>query len=224
MSGGAARTKERILDAAESLFGERGFAGTSLRALTDAAGVNVASVNYHFGSKEGLLRAVVQRAMASVNADRERMLDQLEAGGDEPTVEELVRAFVTTGASLVARHGERERQVARFIGRVMCEPEPEVRRLFAAEVGPVEGRYAQVLAKALPHLTAEEVAFRYQAMVGLIALHQSGTLADLHPSFQGGPAARASSDATEQLVVMLTGLFQAPSMTDPAAAGGSAAR
>jgi AcrR family transcriptional regulator len=224
MSSASVRTKARILDAAESLFGERGFVGTSLRALTDAAGVNVASVNYHFGSKEGLLRAVVRRAMASVNADRERMLDELQASGGEPTVEELVRAFVTTGASLVARHGERRREVARFIGRVMCEPEPEVRRLFAAEVGPVEGRYAQMLAKALPHLTAEEVGFRYQAMVGLMALHQTGTLADLHPSFQSGPADRTSSDAIEQLVAMLTGLFLAPSMSDAAAAGGSPAR
>jgi AcrR family transcriptional regulator len=220
MDGVAVRTKERILDAAESLFGERGFAGTSLRALTAAAGVNVASVNYHFGSKEGLLRAVVQRAMASVNADRQHMLDRLQAGGGEPAVEDLVRAFVTTGASLLERHGERDRQVARFIGRVMCEPGPEVRRLFAAEVGPVEGRYAEALAKALPHLTTDEVAFRYQAMVGLLALHQSGTLTDLHPSFQGGAAAveRTSSDTTEQLVAMLTGLFCAPSMACPSEA------
>ncbi|NUS83332.1 MAG: helix-turn-helix transcriptional regulator, partial [Streptomyces sp.] len=94
-----APTRDRLLDAAERLFGEHGFAATSLRTVTVAAEANVAAVNYHFGSKEGLLRAVVERAMAAVNGERLRLLEELRAAGDrQPTVEELVRAFVMTGA------------------------------------------------------------------------------------------------------------------------------
>ncbi|MGO4750691.1 TetR family transcriptional regulator, partial [Streptomyces sp. 2MCAF27] len=132
-----APTRDRLLDAAERLFGEHGFAATSLRTVTVAAEANVAAVNYHFGSKEGLLRAVVERAMAAVNGERLRLLEELRAPGDrQPTVEELVRAFVMTGARLVERSGERGVSVARFLGQVMSEPDPAIRRLFATEVGP----------------------------------------------------------------------------------------
>ncbi|GAB2881672.1 TetR/AcrR family transcriptional regulator [Streptomyces mayteni] len=198
-------TRTRLLDAAEELFGAQGYAATSLRAVTDAAGANVAAVNYHFGSKEGLLRAVVGRAMGAVNAERERRLDALAAAGGQPGAAELVRIFVETGARLVHGHGGRGPLVARLIGRVVCEPDPGIRRLFAAEVDPVEGRYLQALTVALPELPPEDVAFRYRAMVGLLALHQSGTLPGLSPE---GPAASAEGD-DERLVATLTAAFGA---------------
>ncbi|GAA2445610.1 hypothetical protein GCM10010191_73150 [Actinomadura vinacea] len=205
----AAATRNRILDAAERLFGERGFAGTSLRAVTTTARVNVASIYYHFESKEGLLRAVARRAMASVSEERHRLLDELCTRGD-PGVEELVRAFVVTGADLVRRQGERGEHVARFIGRVLCEPGPEVRRLFAAEVGHVEGRYLDALTKALPGLPAGEVAFRYRTMVGVLALHQMDALADLAPPGHGDDIWAGRGDDTERLIAALTGIFLAP--------------
>jgi AcrR family transcriptional regulator len=67
-------TKERILDAAERLFAAHGFAGTSLRAVTKEAGVNLAAVHYHFGTKEDLLRAVLSRIVIPVNRERLEML------------------------------------------------------------------------------------------------------------------------------------------------------
>jgi AcrR family transcriptional regulator len=211
MSTSLGDTKGRILDAAERLFGERGFAGTSLRAVTEAAGANVAAVNYHFGSKEGLLRAVVRRAMASVNDDRRCMLEELRATSGDPDVEDLVRAFVVTGASLIQRHREHGRQIAQLVGRVLCEPDPQIRQLFAAEVAPEEGPYLDALDKALPHLTTEELAFRYRAMIGLLALHQTGTFADLQPP--DAPQTNAAHD-TERLVTLLTAVFRAPSPND----------
>jgi AcrR family transcriptional regulator len=204
-----ASTRDRLLDAAERLFAEHGFAATSLRTLTEAAGANVAAVNYHFGSKEGLLRAVVERAMASVNGERLRQLEELRASGRKPTVAELVRAFVTTGASIVERSGERGPAIARFLGRVMFETDPAIRRLFGTEVASAEGQYLDALEAALPHLTPAEVAFRYRAMVGLLGLHQSGSLGDLHP----GRPAEAAGDAeaeTERLITLLTAGLQAP--------------
>lgn len=206
--GSSPGTKERILDAAERLFGERGFAGTSLRAVTEAAAVNVAAVNYHFRSKEGLLRAVVRRAMAAVNEDRERRLDELRSRGAKPAAEDLVRAFIEPAVSLEERHGERAGSVARFVSQVMFEPEPEIRQLFAAEVGPAEGRYLDALIEALPQLPASEVAFRYRAMVGLLALHQIGTLSDLQP-FDRRPKDRAADEA-QRLINLIIGAVTAP--------------
>ncbi|OLT13878.1 hypothetical protein BJF79_19515 [Actinomadura sp. CNU-125] len=208
MSTAGDATKSRILDAAEELFGERGFAGTSLRAVTAAAAANVAAVRYHFGGKEGLLRAVADRAMAPVNEERLEALREMRATGGDADVASLVRAFVVPSAELVHRHGERGPHVARFIGRVVFEPEGEIRRLFAEQVDPVEGLYLSALAKALPHLIEDEVAFRYRAMVGLLALHQTGTLADL-ASRPAPPAER--TQVTEWLVTMITSTFLAPS-------------
>lgn len=207
-----ASTRERLLDTAERLFAEHGFAATSLRTLTDAASANVAAVNYHFGSKEGLFRAVVERAMASVNDERLRLLEELRASGHEPTVEELVRAFVTTGASIVDRSGERGPAIARFLGRVMSDADPAIRRLFGTEVAPVEGQYLDALQAALPQLPRDEVAFRYRSMVGLLGLYQSGSLSDLHP---GRPteAAIVADVESERLITLLTAGFQAPAAT-----------
>src|SRR6185312_11029386 len=73
-------TKDRILDAAEALFMEHGFEATSLRAITTAAGVNLAAVNYHFGSKEELFQSVLTRRLDPMNQERVALLTELERG------------------------------------------------------------------------------------------------------------------------------------------------
>ena len=75
----ASDTKESILDAAEKLFAERGFSGTSLRTITAAARVNLAAVNYHFGSKDALIEAVLARRVRPMNAERVARLDRARA-------------------------------------------------------------------------------------------------------------------------------------------------
>ncbi|MEU4603887.1 TetR family transcriptional regulator [Kribbella sp. NPDC023972] len=168
-------TRERLLNVAEQRFGEGGYEGTSLRAITVAAAANIAAVNYHFGSKEALLRAAVARAMGPVNIERRRRLDQLEAKG-QPTPEELIRAFIEPGLDLVLRRGERGAVVARFIGRIAFDPSQRIRDLYAAESDPIEARYLAALQAALPHAAPESVAFGYVNMLGLLALHQSQAL------------------------------------------------
>jgi AcrR family transcriptional regulator len=171
----AETTRERLLNIAEQRFGEGGYEGTSLRAITVAAAANIAAVNYHFGSKEALLRAAVTRAMAPVNIERRRRLDQLEANG-RPTPEQLIRAFIEPGLDLVLRRGERGAVVARFIGRIAFDPSQRIRELYAAESDPIESRYLTALQSALPHATPDSVAFGYVNMLGLLALHQSQAL------------------------------------------------
>src|SRR5579871_1662400 len=85
-------TKSKILDAAEKLFGIKGFEATSLRDITATAQVNLAAVNYHFQSKDSLIDAVIERRIAPVNRTR---LEMLEAAGPNPTVEQIAEAFIT---------------------------------------------------------------------------------------------------------------------------------
>ena len=92
----ATDTKERILDAAEGLFADRGFPGTSMRDITQGADANIAAVNYHFGSKEALLLAVLERRIEPVNQARLARLDELEssAGGQPVPIEDVVKALM----------------------------------------------------------------------------------------------------------------------------------
>ncbi|HYQ38579.1 MAG TPA: helix-turn-helix domain-containing protein, partial [Pseudomonas sp.] len=93
-------TVERILDAAQQLFAERGFTETSLRMITARAGVNLAAVNYHFGSKEALIQAVFVRFLGPFCQGLERELDQRR--GQDATLEELLELLVAQ-AFAVAR-------------------------------------------------------------------------------------------------------------------------
>lgn len=138
-------TQERLLDAAEDLFATRGCAATSLRNVTETAGANVAAVNCHLGSKEKLLRAIVERAMDSVNAERCDCWTRCRWAGGGRVRRKFVRAFVSTGDRIGEKAGERGPAVARFLARIMCEPDPAIRRLFGSEVGRGEGQYLDAL-------------------------------------------------------------------------------
>src|SRR4249920_1603685 len=92
----SADTKTRILDAAEQLFMEHGFEATSLRSLTTAAGVNLAAVNYHFGSKEELFQMALTRRLDPMNQERIDLLEKLErdAGARPPSVEKILSSML----------------------------------------------------------------------------------------------------------------------------------
>src|SRR3989440_11861442 len=87
-------TRIRILDAAEELFMQHGFEGTSMRLLTTKAGVNLAAVNYHFGSKDALIEAVFRRRLDPMNAARIAALDELEKLPRAPAPDAIIRAFI----------------------------------------------------------------------------------------------------------------------------------
>src|SRR3954449_8585545 len=89
-------TRTRILDVAEELFMLHGFEGTSMRVLTARAGVNLAAVNYHFGSKDALIEALFRRRLDPMNAARIGQLERLETDskGRPLSAEQIIRAFV----------------------------------------------------------------------------------------------------------------------------------
>jgi len=100
VKSGTAETKERILDAAERLFADRGFEATSIRDITGAADVNLASINYHFRTKRELIAAVFIRRVGPINQRRLTLLDEIEqkAGPKPPTVEALIEAMIRPAA------------------------------------------------------------------------------------------------------------------------------
>ena len=170
-------TKERILDAAEVLFAERGFSGTSLRAVTSAAGVNLAAVNYHFGSKAALLHAALGRRIAPVNEQRLKWLERLQAEAPDgrAKVRDILESLLAPAVYAIP-----ERIGRALAGRIYSEPPdvagPLLRDLFA----DVAQRYLAALERSLPELPAAELAWRFTFVIGVMVQVISGT-AELAP-------------------------------------------
>jgi AcrR family transcriptional regulator len=159
---GPPTTQSRILDAAEHLYSERGIAGTSLRAVTSEAGVNVAAVHYHFGSKDGLTRALVRRRAAGVNSERERLLDQAEsdAAPHPPAVEAILDAFLRPVFTL---HLEGSRDA--MVSYLVHEPVEQIGPLVAECMGGVVQRFLGATHSALPDLPRTVRVERWQLVI-----------------------------------------------------------
>lgn len=115
------QTQMRLLDSAEQLFAEKGFDAVSVRDITQAAEANVAAVNYHFGGKENLINAVMGRHAMPINAERIRRLDFLLGREEQPTVREVVDAFLRPMIEKILEQEGRQQLFAKFIGRMMGE-------------------------------------------------------------------------------------------------------
>lgn len=164
-------TKQKLLDAAEQLIAEHGYSATSLRQIISAAGVNLASVHYHFGSKEELLHAMVQRHAGPVNEQRLALLDryEAEAGGAAVPVSTVLDAFLAP----MARAAGGKPQFVRVMGRLVSEG--LMRFVLEKNFQEVLMRFTAALRKALPGLSEEEFRWRMAFMQGAVAHTMCGT-------------------------------------------------
>lgn len=170
-------TREIILETAEQLFAQQGHDGTSMRQITSAAGVNLAAVNYHFGSKEALVQAVLKRRLEEVNRERLRLLDELEAaaGGAPLKPSQIVDAFFGTLLRLAASPDHAGKSFLPLLERTMTDPSGFIRTLFAEEYADVMERYKNALFAALPGVPRAEIMWRFQFMLGATSYAIMGT-------------------------------------------------
>lgn len=189
-------TKERIFDAAERLFIERGFAGASLRAVTREAGVNLAAVHYHFGSKEALLGAVLERHFAPLNRRRLELLDKLEANaaGRPLEVEDVLETFL----SPLLEYPQGSTRVRPLFARLLAEPRHLLRPILGEEFKQTGLRYFRALQNALPGLPVRELLWRFQFVIGATNHLVSEQIAH---EFDVGQ--RAPGDTLQRLVAFL---------------------
>lgn len=207
-------TKTALLDAAESLFAELGIAGASMRAITRQAGANLAAVHYHFGSKEGLVKAVFQRRLGPLNRERIERLDRLTEGGLEPTVEAIVEAFAGPPLRMIGRDPG-GRAFAQLLARAVQEPGAGSRELVLQEFQEVIARFTAALTRALPQVTREEILWRILFMIGSLSF--TAGLGFLVEHFAGGPTSAGDPQPViDRLVTFLTGGMSQP----PATTGG----
>ena len=159
-------TKDRILGAAEELFAQHGFAGTSLRQVTSRADVNIAAVNYHFGSKENLVNEVFRRRMDEMS---ELRLSRLKAAIQQHPgeLEPVLAAFVEPALAMAQdRHGGGA--FIRVIARAYAEKNDSLRKFLSDQYGHVLRDFAKAIATCVPGLSKEELYWRLDFLSGAL--------------------------------------------------------
>ncbi len=204
-------TRLRILDAAETLFTEHGFEATTLRQITGRAQVNLAAVNYHFGSKEALIQELFRRRLTWLNERRLEALDRLEteAHGAPLKPSKIVDAFFGVAVNMAADREGGGRTFMRLLGRTYTEPSEFVRGFLASEYSEAVGRFKAALFKALPDVPQEEILWRFHFMIGAMAYAISG--ADALSIVGETPVEDSAIDALyPRLMSFLLGGLRAP--------------
>ena len=144
---GPPATREAILDAAETLFAEKGIQGVSVRSILGHAGLNVALAHYHFGGRDGLIREVLRRRIEPLNASRLERLRAVEAAAQPgfPSIEDLLQAFLEPAVELLGENP----QFARLLGRLHVNADVRLRAFFLEEFGEVIRRFTAAFDDAL---------------------------------------------------------------------------
>ena len=208
----AGGTRLRVLDTAEQLFAREGPAAVTLRSIAAAARVNVAAVNYHFGSKDRLFEEMFLRRIAPLNEERLAGLARAsEAAGGRPGLEAIVTAYVMPAMRLIGEAGGSARAiiVQYSLGRVLAMP--QVDTMLVRYYDQVRKQFVAALQQAAPHLAPHEVVWRYYWMGGSLMVSLAV------PPGMVGPKARPGAVAPELIAFMVQGF--AARDTQPAPAG-----
>jgi len=209
-------TPDRIMDAAETLFAEKGFRGTSLRAITTTADVNLAAVNYHFGSKEALIRAVFERKVSPINRERLARLDKLETTGRGCDLDAVLDALYRPAVNRVMEHPEHMHCGPQLLARIHADRSDSLQATFTELFAEVARRFMLALEHCLPDLSAEERAWRFHFLIGIMvhAMTELGRQSRPHASptgFHGELLRPASVDVfTSRLISFAAAGLRAP--------------
>jgi AcrR family transcriptional regulator len=162
-SQSGADTRTRLLDAAERLFAERGLDGVSVRDITELAKANTASVHYHFGSKTGLTKAILERRAGVMGRRRAELLDALEAS-KKIDLHAVAEAMVLPTAEMAATSDGGQHYVA-FLAALGTHTEL---MSVLIDVHVDTGRYLGVLARVTPHLPEDVRLLRFAVAKDLV--------------------------------------------------------
>jgi len=159
-------TADRLIDAAEMLFSEQGFAGTSVRDITSAAGCNVASVHYHFGGKSGLYETVFARRLTMLRDVRieavKKVVDEAVAKGRvEPVLHAFAHAFLAPFIDL-----DRGPRTARLLMREILDPHLPAGMILQRMIMPIHETMVDALTRVCPSLTPVTASLCLHSLVG----------------------------------------------------------
>lgn len=203
-----AATKATILATAERLFALSGFRGVSVRDITTEAGVNLASVNYHFGSKDGLIFEIFRRRTAELNRERARMLHEAASRRDGPApVRDILTALIAPPLRWSAPRDSR-RIAMQFIIRARSEGTEAIREVLRTDVTHLR-RFADALIAARPDLAPEDIYWRLHFVLGMIHNNRFAEFDRLHALSEGLTREADVEQLLERMVDFAEAGFQA---------------
>ena len=212
-------TKQRILDTAEHLFAREGYHSTSLRAITGQANVNLAAVNYHFGSKEALIEAVIERRIVPLHKIRKQNLEAVQEAarheGRRPLVKEALRAFIEPTIAF-RESGEVADDFSMLIGRAIIDPDDTVRKIFLQHIEPIFHLLFETLRQALPDFSQDILFWRLHFAIGAMAhtlhmrtMEESAHKAGKFRCLPEGISAYNASSMTDMLIAFVSAGMEA---------------
>lgn len=203
-------TRQRLLDAAEWLFIEKGYEAMSLRHITTSAGANLAAVNYHFGSKEALVQELLSQRLNRLNQERLQLLSASERLGPARLDATAILGMLFVPAFRLGHGSASGPAFMRLLGRVYSDPSPFIRGYLQQHYKSISGRFFEAFSQALPELPRHELGLRLHFALKAI----SGMLAgeDMQVLIAGITKGAAINDA--ELIARLTSLIS-PILTAP---------
>jgi AcrR family transcriptional regulator len=206
-------TKTKILDVAEKLFAETGIHATSIRQIVKEAGVNVASLHYHFGSKEAVIHEIITRRLRPINEAKEKRLDEIEeaSAGKPPELEAVLRAFIEPHIHMHKVAGDKVKIIMKLM--VQFEDEAEkLKLLHDPAMMNVFNRYISTLQSILPHLSSSEVLWRFKFMIG--SMHAIMLQHPMPPDSPFKNEKESTEDIINHVITFLKAGFLAPASTN----------
>jgi AcrR family transcriptional regulator len=209
------KTRLEILGVAEKLFAEHGPAAVSIRLIAQRARVNLAAVNYHFGSKDKLLTEVFKRRVVPLNDRRAILLDKCAAAagpGAVPVLEDVIRAMVAPSVELYVEAGPSARAILimQFLRRAQAQTGK--RDPLEEYYAPIRGRFVGLLRRCLPQLAETELLWRVNFLTGVILYTMVGPVGTGGDKVQppDRPVMRSPDEMIEQIVTYVAAGFRAP--------------
>jgi AcrR family transcriptional regulator len=161
----------KILDAAETAFADDGYSGASMRDVVRGAGVNLAAIYYYFGSKKGLMEAVLKRRFGPLRQEHLEILRQFErdAQGRPLPVEKILEAMLLPPLRLVAAPAAKRQAVTRLLGRIVTEPDAHTQEILRTQRSEVRAAFLKALRASLPKTLATDLQWRMEFVWGALA-------------------------------------------------------
>jgi len=163
--GGRASVRQRLMETSERLFAEHGWNAVSIRAIATAAGVNLAALHYHFGSKEQLLAEIFTARARPIAEERLRLLGEIDLA-HSPSLERILEAFLRPALTVGADERFGGRAFVKLRARLATEPEAVSRRILSSAFDESSGAFLRALAQALPDLPQADLEWRFHFMLG----------------------------------------------------------
>lgn len=205
------KTRDNILDVAEQVINDEGL-GVSLRRIMVVAGVNVTSINYHFGQRDKLIEAIVERRSNIINEERLALLAKAEQR-TPPSVADIITAYYEPSFDPKRVNDPGWRNYLRILSRLSLESGKFYRDLMTRYYDPVHTNFLQALQRALPQLPEEELIWRYHTMQA-IGVRAFPTPRPLNVNFRKFAANVTPEESLRNILPLMVHLYAAPPLNE----------